>query len=162
MGVLKNPKHEIFAQELANGKNATEAYVLAGYSENRGNASTLKQSEIISNRVNELLAKRDEMARKATEKAAERLSIDREWVMAELIEIAQAAKSSEDYAPANKALELLGKELGMFIERKEVGGPGEFAKMSDDELRDFVKGEAEALGFGSSGAKNAANTRVTH
>jgi len=27
---------------------------------------------------------------------------------------------------ANKALELLGKELGMFIDRKEVGGPNEF------------------------------------
>ena len=27
---------------------------------------------------------------------------------------------------ANNALELLGKELGMFIDRKEVGGPNEF------------------------------------
>jgi len=31
-------------------------------------------------------------------------------------------------------LSLLGKELAMFIERKEVGGPGEFAKMTDEEI----------------------------
>jgi hypothetical protein len=29
---------------------------------------------------------------------------------------------------ANKALELLGKQLGMFIDRKEVGGPNEFER----------------------------------
>jgi hypothetical protein len=33
---------------------------------------------------------------------------------------------------ARKALELLGKELGMFIDRKEVGGPNEFERMSDE------------------------------
>jgi hypothetical protein len=32
---------------------------------------------------------------------------------------------------ANRALELIGEELGMFIDRKEVGKPGDFA---DDEL----------------------------
>jgi hypothetical protein len=35
---------------------------------------------------------------------------------------------------ANRALELLGKELGMFIDRKVVGKPGDFADMTDDEL----------------------------
>lgn len=34
----------------------------------------------------------------------------------------------------NRALELLGNELGMFINRKEVGKPGDFAGMTDDEL----------------------------
>ena len=119
MPVLSNPRHERFAQELAKGKTQAEAYVLAGYADNRHSANALKQKPHISQRVSELLTQRDEIARKATEKAADRLSIDREWVMAELIEIAQAAKSREDYAPANKALELLGKELGMFIERTE-------------------------------------------
>jgi hypothetical protein len=38
---------------------------------------------------------------------------------------------------ANKALELLGKELGMFIDRKEIGGLNEFARMSDEELDAF-------------------------
>jgi phage terminase small subunit len=53
--VLLNPKHERFAQELAQGKTADEAYRLAGYKENRGNASTLKANQIILDRVAQLL-----------------------------------------------------------------------------------------------------------
>ena len=37
-----------------------------------------------------------------------------------------------------QALELIGKELGMFIDRKEVGGPNEFERMSDEELEAFL------------------------
>jgi hypothetical protein len=46
---------------------------------------------------------------------------------------------------ANKALELLGKEFGMFIDRKEVGRPNEFARMSDEELDAFLRESIEAL-----------------
>ena len=46
---------------------------------------------------------------------------------------------------ANKALELIGKELGMFIDRREVGGPNEFAHMSDEELDAFIRGSIESL-----------------
>jgi phage terminase small subunit len=35
MPVLSNPKHERFAQELAKGKTADEAYQLAGCKPNR-------------------------------------------------------------------------------------------------------------------------------
>jgi len=47
---------------------------------------------------------------------------------------------------ANRSLELLGKELGMFIDRKEVGRPGEFESMNADELRDYINREAAELG----------------
>ena len=43
---------------------------------------------------------------------------------------------------ANKALELIGKELGMFIDPKEVGGPNEFARMSDEA---FLREPIESL-----------------
>ncbi len=45
-------------------------------------------------------------------------------------------------AVANRALELLGKELGMFIVRKEVGSPGEFERMTDEELLGEVRRQA--------------------
>ena len=52
-----------------------------------------------------------------------------------------------------KGLEMLAKYFGMFIERKEVGAPGEFDKLSDDELDNRIK-QAEAEFFGASqGAK---------
>ena len=34
-----------------------------------------------------------------------------------------------------KALELLGKHWGLFVDRHEVGGPGDFVKLSDAEIQ---------------------------
>jgi len=52
-----------------------------------------------------------------------------------------------------KGLEMIAKHLGMFIERKEIGTPGEFDKLTDDELDNRIK-QAEVEFFGSlQGAK---------
>lgn len=87
MPVLRNARHEAFAQALAKGKSATEAHALAGYSPNRGNAATLKQNESIQKRVAELLEWSATVDRRATEKAVERLAITKEKVLAELAKI---------------------------------------------------------------------------
>src|SRR5262245_11362361 len=57
MSPLENPRWEHFAQELAKGKPASEAYVLAGYKANDGNAIRLKGNEKLLARVQELLAR---------------------------------------------------------------------------------------------------------
>ncbi len=134
MPALGNARHERFAQELAKGKSATEAYEVAGYRPNSGNAATLKADQSISTRVAELIEEQSEIARAATGMAAERLSIDREWVLGQLVENANramqavAVKSNDgattgefkyEGSVANRALELIGKELGMFIDRSE-------------------------------------------
>lgn len=124
MAVLPNAKWELFAQEIAKGKDGSEAIIAAGYKTNPRAASVsanrlLKDANVRA-RIDELLAKRDEIEREATEKAVEALAIDKGWVMSQLVENVQMAKTAGDLAPANKALELLGKELGMFIERREV------------------------------------------
>jgi hypothetical protein len=54
--VLKNQRHERFAQELAAGERASEAYVRAGYRLNYGNCIRLKGNERIKARVAELQA----------------------------------------------------------------------------------------------------------
>ena len=54
MPTLRNPRHERFAQELATGKTADAAYVLAGYKENRSNAARLNASQNIQKRVSEI------------------------------------------------------------------------------------------------------------
>ncbi len=152
MAGLKNSRHERFAQEVARGKSAAEAYVLAGYKPNKGNPSTLKADQRISQRVDELLAERDKMARKATEKAIERLSIDCEWVLGKLVENVERAMQAVpvtrrdngeeietgeyryEGSVANRALELLGKHLGMFVDRHEHsgkdGGPIEMRELT--------------------------------
>ena len=76
MAILKNAKHERFAQALAKGKTADEAYQLAGYSAHRGNASRLSANEIIRSRVDEILGK-----------AAQKVGVTVERVVAELAKI---------------------------------------------------------------------------
>jgi phage terminase small subunit len=77
MGPLANQRHERFAQALAQGKTATEAYVLAGYKANDGNASRMKGNERISARVQEIVGR-----------AAERAEVSLERVLRELAAIA--------------------------------------------------------------------------
>ena len=48
---------------------------------------------------------------------------------------------------ANRALELLGKPQGMFIDRHEVGQPNQFANWTDDELESFIKSGTKPLGI---------------
>lgn len=54
MTVLKNARHERFAQELASGKSIDAAYVAAGYSQNRGNSARLNADERVRARVTEI------------------------------------------------------------------------------------------------------------
>jgi phage terminase small subunit len=56
MPVLENPRHELFAEELATGKSASEAYALAGFRPSRKNASRLRANEDVTARVTELQA----------------------------------------------------------------------------------------------------------
>jgi phage terminase small subunit len=137
MPTLKNPKHERFAQELAKGTTAEKSYEIAGYKPNRGNAVKLKQNESILRRVPELLAERERMHGQSTARAIERVALTKEWVLAKLIDNVQRASQAVpvldaegnptgEYryqgAVANRALELLGKHLGMFVELHELSG----------------------------------------
>lgn len=133
MPALRNSRHERFAQELAKGVSASEAYVLAGFKPNRSNAASLRHKEHISTRIDELLQQREEIHAQSTAKAIEATALTKEWVIKKLIENADRAMQAVpvtikgvptgeyqyDGSTANRALELLGKELGMFVERTE-------------------------------------------
>ena len=58
MPPLRLARQERFAQGVASGLSATEAYQQAGYKPSRTNASTLLQKQDISERVAEILAER--------------------------------------------------------------------------------------------------------
>jgi len=51
MPVLKNARHEKFAQALSKGKTADDAHAEAGFKPDRGNASRLHQKDNIRQRV---------------------------------------------------------------------------------------------------------------
>ena len=68
MPALKNAKHEAFAQGLAKGLSASEAYVAAGYSESRSAASRLSTNVNIEARVAELVDKGAQRAEATVER----------------------------------------------------------------------------------------------
>ena len=149
MPVLKNQRHEAFAQAIAKGESATEAYLSAGYKVDNKVAqvsgSRLMAIAIINNRILQL-----------KHGAAEKVELTKAWVLSRLMDNVDTSLGRKpfkktitnketggretveiferDTTAANQGLSLLGKELAMFIERKEIGGVGEFAKMSDEEI----------------------------
>ena len=135
---LRNPRYERFAKGLAEGKPAYQAYIDAGFAKVGAaqSASRLLKSQRagIRERVAEILQEREQIDAAGTKLAIERTAITKEWVIERLRENVQRAMQAQPVidragnptgsyvdngAAANRALELLGKELGMFIERRE-------------------------------------------
>jgi len=111
MPVLSNARHERFAQELAKGKSADEAYVEAGYSENRHNAHRLKTNEHVLKRVAEL-----------KERAAVRAEISVASITDDLRRIAQKGESlgeASGLSVARAALMDVAKLNGLIVDRSE-------------------------------------------
>ena len=75
MPVLRNAKHEIFAQEVAKGKSADEAYQIAGFKQNRGNATRLKSNESVLSRIDEILSASADRAEVTIEKVYRELAL---------------------------------------------------------------------------------------
>jgi Terminase small subunit len=114
MPALSNPRHEHFARCIAEGLSATQAYVKAGYSEQGAAVSAnrlLRNANVVS--------RCRELSQAVTEQVVAQASVDKAWVLHELVSIAKAQKSKQPMA-ANRALELVGKELGMFVDRKQI------------------------------------------
>lgn len=74
MPVLSNAKHELFAQGLAQGKSASEAYEAAGYKANRHNAARLNTNEHVRRRVEELITAAAEKAEVSVARVLEELA----------------------------------------------------------------------------------------
>jgi phage terminase small subunit len=74
MPPLKNARHEAFAQGLAKGLSASEAYVAAGYKDSRSSASRLSTNANIEARVAELVDRGAERAEASVERVLRELA----------------------------------------------------------------------------------------
>src|SRR5262249_46448318 len=119
MGLLTNVRHERFAQEIVKGTPVRKAYTIAGYPANRGNASRLRLHQGIKARIDELRAQKTAAVELAQLTAAERAGVDQYWVLRNLRRNAVMAARVGDRAAAARSLELIGKHLGMFVDKKE-------------------------------------------
>jgi hypothetical protein len=162
MPALRKPGHEIVAQALAAGKSQADAYKAGGYTYQPANAHRLCTSPVIAARVSEIAADRYEDERKTREIAAKEAGLDEAWVLKRLKYLTDISlqgrpirnngvptgeHTKPDGPTAVKCLTLAAKITGMLVNRHEIGDPGEFARMSDDELDDCLKAQGRALGL---------------
>ena len=142
--MLANARHEKFAHGMARGEPVGAAHTNAGYSPNSGNASRMNRDERIITRVGELKALIEDFRIRSLQNVV----LTREWVIEQLVGVVIDAQEKSDFAGANKALHLLGLHLGMFVERKETGKPGEFDGLTIADKRERLLDIATRLGLG--------------
>ena len=172
MGILRNAKHELMASALADGMSQDGAYIKAGFAPKNARTAAsrlLKQNVNICQRRDEILAEREKLRSAGAVAAAEKEQVTREYVLRGLKTVAErclqtamvvnkrgdpvmcetpdgnlAVAYQFDAPGANRSLELLGKEIGMFVDRQEKGPPGSFE--SRDDLLAGIKKRALMLG----------------
>jgi phage terminase small subunit len=147
---LKNPRHERFAQLLASGKTAKDAYEIAGYKPSESNGAWLARKEEISNRVAEINNETLERERATAAVAAERAVVTRQGLIEMAQAIRTAAMEARQFSAATAALKEIGVLSGIRIERSERGAPGEFDwldKLSVEELQALADGKLDIATF---------------
>jgi len=126
----RNNRHELFSREYVIDYNGTQAAIRAGYSKKTAH---VQASELLKNP--KVLARIKELQKEQTE----RLAITADWVVHQLVDVVKKSKEPEpvmkwdpdhkklvesgeytfDSKGATKALELLGKHLGMYTDKVE-------------------------------------------
>jgi phage terminase small subunit len=106
--VLKNARHERFAQAVASGEPADEAYKAAGYKPDRAHASRLAANGNIRGRVAEL-----------QDAAAAEIQITLQSLIEEAADIQKRAAKAGQYSAAIAALIAKAKLAGRWVERAE-------------------------------------------
>ncbi len=140
MPVLRNSKHEIFVQHVIAGTSAADAYKLSGFSgkDPRKRASDLRTKPEIRARIEELT---DRITNNAVKRASAKLAIDKEMVLRMLMEnVARGEKVKGGSSVVNRALELIGKHLGMFDEQGKK--PFNVDDLTADDIRKLLGDEA--------------------
>jgi hypothetical protein len=152
--VLQNARHECFAQEMARGAKLEEAHSAAGLSGNRKSAWKIRQRADVVRRIEELLDRRQLIETKAVEQAITATALSQAEIIRMLLADRELARERGQVGPAIRAAELLGKIVGVFIERREQGKPGDFAHLSDDELDAAISSRLKARGLSDRQVRN--------
>ena len=139
MPILKNARHELFAQNLAAGMTQEKAYIAAGYKETprcrMSACDLLRTKPYIKERVTELqsrnVQRQDEIAAISTESLLAEAEAARVKAMAE----------RGGAAAAIQAIVAKGKLSGRWIEKSETVNKSEdLSTYSDAQLAAIIKG----------------------
>lgn len=120
------------------GREPADAYRdVGGKAKNAGYAAQLKTNRpLIRRRLEELM---DVGARKAM--------LSRSMILQRIYEDWELSRKLGQMGAAATNAKLMGSELHrMFIDRKEIGGPGDFDQKTPEELLEWIKVELAELG----------------
>ena len=104
-----NQRQKAFVREYAVDRNATRAYERAGYKPDPSGARAARL--IGQDRIRRAIDRK-------LDKLAEKTELNAEWVLRQFRE--RAEDEDEIGATRIRAAELVGKHLGLFVERQEV------------------------------------------
>jgi len=154
------------ALHLAAGKSIWDSYILVGYTGKVHSASTsVAKRPDVQKRVQELLATQHRKEVQSNERAIEQASIDKGWVVQRAKYIVElgirggAPLLGKDGKPtgqfsgkpnlnaAVKSLALLASMGGFIVQRHELGQPGDFSRLTDEELDAKMIEVGEAIGI---------------
>lgn len=107
------PKQRRFVEEYLVDLNATQAAIRAGYS---ARSADVTGSRLLANAKISTAVQAGQAAR------SKRTNVSQDWIIEHLRANVDEAKSALQYSASNKALELLGKHLGMFVDKVEHSG----------------------------------------
>lgn len=134
MPVLKNARHEQFAQGLAKGMSATEAYAAAGYKGDRKAASNLWTNMDIKERVTELQSK-----------AVKKVEITVDSLASELEEARAMALKEKQTSAAVSATMGKAKLFGLGVENRRMSGTIQIVNITIEQLSVLTRDELTLL-----------------
>ena len=133
MPILANSRHERFAQAVAAGHSASDAYEAAGYTPSRHHASRLATNGNVKARIAELQGK-----------ATERTIFDLQWLLDKAEEARAGAMQAKQHSAAVAAIREIGTLTGLRVEKREQKEIDEFTGMTADQMRQNI---AQSLGI---------------
>ena len=163
MPALTNPRWEKACQLRASGKEVLKSYVEAGYVKNTAAATLFFQRPNITARLIELQEQRYGDTHRAREIAIKKVVLEDTWIIERakyVVELALRGSPIMDNGhptgrfdgktnlrAATDALRLCADIKGLRVQKIELGGPGDFARMTDDELDLALVEQAKGLGL---------------
>lgn len=165
MPALRDNRHEAMAHGLAAGKLQLAAYKDAGFTGNTtASATKVANRPDVKARVQEIIATQHKKEIRSNERAIEKAAIDKGHIVSRLMYAAELGLRGKplldgdgrdtgrwslkpDIKGAVGALRTLSQMGGFLIERHEIGAPGDFARLTDDELDLKLIEVGEAIGI---------------
>lgn len=141
MAALPNVRQEHFAKDVAAGMTQREAYKSNGYhaKDVDSAASRLATSPRVHARIEELKRR---ATNRAIRVASDRTAITKEYILEQLLDTYLAARQSGALGPANRSLELMGKEKGMFGDIQPPAPPKTLEDLPSEILEQILRESA--------------------